>query len=108
VDKKLSLKIINASCSKLKPETFEEKGYAVCGQLISVASLSRLSAVKNYLHILGAPGFTRQERVKISDKICEFPHAIDHSCQKICNSCRAALRLGNVPKLALARGLWLG
>jgi hypothetical protein len=108
VDKKLSLKIINASCSKLKPETFEEKGCAVCGQLISVASLSRLSAVKNYLHILGAPGFTRQERVKISDKICEFPHAIDHSCQKICNSCRVALRLGNVPKLALARGLWLG
>jgi hypothetical protein len=108
VDKKLSLKIIDACCSKLKPENFEEKGCAVCGQLICIASLSKLSAVKNYLHILEAPGCTRQERYKSSDKICEFPLAIDHSCQQICNSCRASLCSGNIQKLALARGLWLG
>jgi hypothetical protein len=96
------------ACSKLKPENFEEKGCAVCGQLVSISLLSKLSAVKNYLHILEAPGCTRQERYKSSDKICEFPLAIDHSCQQICNSCHAALRSGKVPKLALARGLWLG
>jgi hypothetical protein len=108
VDKKLSIKIIDASCSKMKPETFEEKGCAICGQLIHITSLSKISAVKNYLHILEAPGYTRQERLKSSDKICEFPLAIDYSCQQICNVCRSALRSGKVPKLALARGLWLG
>jgi hypothetical protein len=108
VDKILSHKIIEAACSKLKPESFEEKGCAVCGQLVPISLLSRLSAVKSYLHILEAPGFTRQERHKVSDRIGEYPLAIDHSCQHICNSCRAALRLGKVPKMALARGLWLG
>jgi hypothetical protein len=70
--------------------------------------LSRRSAVKNYLNILEAPGFTRQERHKASDKIHDFPYAIEHSCQQICDSCHEALRLGKVPKMALARGLWLG
>jgi hypothetical protein len=108
VDKTLSHKVIESACSKLKAESFEENGCAVCGQLVPISLLSRLSAVKNYLHILDAPGFTRQERHKASDKICEYPLAMDNSCRLICNPCRAALRLGNVPKMALARGLWLG
>lgn len=33
---------------------------------------------------------------------------IDHSCQQICNSCCTSIHSGNVPKLVLARGLWLG
>jgi hypothetical protein len=108
VDKVLSHKIIKSSCSKLEPESFEEKGCAVCGHLTPVSSLSRLSAVKTYLHVLEAPGFTRQERQTASKKIREFPLAIDHSCKQICDSCRVALRKGIVPKMALARGLWLG
>ena len=108
VDRILSHKIIDTACSKLTPESFEEKGCAVCGQLVPISLLSRLSAVKSYLHILEAPGFTRQERHKVSHKIREYPLAIDNSCQQICNSCRAALRSGNIPKKALARGLWLG
>jgi hypothetical protein len=108
VDSILSHKVLEAACSKLKPELFEEKGCAVCGQLVSISLLSKLSAVKNHLHILEAPGFTRQERQNVSDKIHEYPLAIDHSCQQICNPCHGALRLGNIPRLALARGLWLG
>ena len=108
VDRTLAHKIINAACSKLKPESFEEAGCAVCGQLVPVSSLSRLSAVKKHLHILEAPDLTRQERHKTSDKIHGFPQAIDHSCQQICNSCCTSIHSGNVPKLALARGLWLG
>ena len=108
VDRILSHKIIDAACSKLKPESFEEKGCAVCGQLVPISLLSRLSAVKSYLHLLEAPGFTRQERRKASDKIHEYPLAMDHSCQQICNSCHAALCSGKIPRNALARGLWLG
>jgi hypothetical protein len=65
VDRTLSHQIINAACSKLKPESFEEAGCAICGQLVPASSLSRLSAVKKYLHILEAPGYTRQERHKM-------------------------------------------
>jgi hypothetical protein len=108
VEKSLSHSVIDTACSKLKPESFEEKGCAVCGQLTPISSLSKLSAVKNYLHNLEAPGYTRQERHKASDKINEYPLAIDHSCHQICNSCQVAVRLGNMPKMALARGLWLG
>ena len=80
----------------------------MCGQLVPISLLSRLSAVKSYLHLLEAPGFTRQERHKASDKIHEYPLAMDHSCQQICNSCCAALYSGKIPRNALTRGLWLG
>jgi hypothetical protein len=86
----------------------EEAGCAVCGQLTPKIALSRLSGVKNYLHVLASPGITRQERHRHSDKIKEYPTAIDHSCDQICNPCRASLRNGKVPRFALAHGLWLG
>jgi hypothetical protein len=108
LNKDLSHKILSAACLKLKSESFEETGCAVCGQLVLLSSLSRLSAVKTYLHVLDAPGFTRQERHKVSDKIHEFPYAIDHSCHQICELCCASLRKGCIPRFALARGLWLG
>ena len=108
LDKTLSHKVITAACKKFEPNSFEEAGCAVCGQLVPLSSLTRLSAMKNYLHVLGAPSVTRQERFKISDKICEYPYAIDQSCQHICNPCRASIRVSRVPKMALANGLWLG
>ena len=108
VDKELSHKVITDACRKLEPDSFEETGCGVCGQLVPVSRLSKLSSVKNYLHILEAPGVTKQERFKRTDKMREFPTAIDHKCNKVCNDCRASLRLGKVPKYALAKGLWLG
>lgn len=106
--KTLSYEIINAACSKLKPELLEESGCAVCGQLVPCSSLSRLSAIKKLLNILNAPGFTRQERHRSSDQVHEFPLAIDHSCHQICNTCHASVCIGDIPKMALARGLWIG
>ena len=108
LDKKIMHHVISAACSTFDPIKFEEAGCAVCGQLVLMSSLTKLSAVKNYLHILEAPGITRQERHKSSDKIHEFPYAIDHLCSHICNACHAAIRCSKVPKMALARGLWLG
>ena len=107
-DRADSHKIITAACKRFQPELFEEDGCAVCGQLVPLSSLTKLSAMKNYLHILEAPGITRQERHISSDKLCEYPYAIDHSCQNICNLCRSSIRHSKVPKMALANGLWLG
>ena len=108
LDEHLSYEILKSATQKLQPEAFQESGCAVCGQLIPNRSLTRLSAVKKLLRILEAPGITRQERSKGSDKIREFPIAIDHSCNKICNDCRACLHRGTIPQYALAQGLWLG
>ena len=108
LNKTLSHKVITAACKKFEPKLFGEAGCAVCGQLVPQSSLTKLSAMKNYLHVLEAPGVTRQERFKISDKICEYPCAIDQSCQHICNPCCASIRVSKVPKMALANGLWLG
>jgi hypothetical protein len=115
LDRTLSHKAITSACKKFDPKFFEEAGCAVCGQLVPLSSLTRLSAVKNFLHVLEAPGASRQERQKKSDKICDYPYAIDHSCRHICNTCRhicntccASIRRSSVPKMALARGLWLG
>ena len=107
LDKADSHKIITAACKRFQPELFED-GCAVCGQLVPLSSLTKLSAMKNYLHILEAPGVTRQERYKSADKLCEYPYAIDNSCEHICNTCRASIRHSKVPKMALANGLWLG
>jgi hypothetical protein len=108
LDETLSHKVITAACKRFEPQQFEEGGCAVCGQLVPLSSLSKLSAVKNFLHILNAPGMTQQERYKCSDKLHEYPYAIDHSCHQICNVCRASIRCSKVPKMALANGLWLG
>ena len=108
LDRVLSHGAITAACKKFDPKNFEEAGCAVCGQLVPLSSLTRLSAVKNYLHILEAPGTTRQERHKKTDKIHSYPYVIDHSCRHICNPSHASIRRSSVPKMALAKGLWLG
>ena len=108
LNKELSHKVITAACKRFEPKQFEEAGCAVCGQLVPLSSLTRLTAVKNHLHVLTAPGITRQERYTISDNPHEHPYAIDHSCKHICNPCRACVRNSRVPKMALAKGLWLG
>ena len=108
ISKELSHQVITEACKKLAADSFEEAGCGICGQLVLISCLSKISAVKNYLHVLEAPGATRQERFQKTDKICEFPTAIDPKCNRVCNDCRTSLRKGIVPKYALARGLWIG
>jgi len=108
VDKVVIHEVVTAACAKTRSEMFEEAGCAVCGQLVPTSKLSKLSAVKHYLQILNIPGTTRQERFTKNDKIKSYPIAIDHTCNRICNDCRSTLRLGKVPRYALANGLWIG
>jgi hypothetical protein len=111
VDNKLSHKIVNDFCENLRPDALEEAGCMVCGQLVPVAQLTRLKAVKNLLHMLHASGVTRLERSSSTQPIREIKGPVlDYTCtgNRICDNCRQCLRNAKTPPCALASGLWLG
>ena len=88
-----------------------EGGCAVCGQLVPLSQLSRLSDSQCDLDILvrEGMGITRLERSSLNDPIREIKGPIlDQTCTKICRSCKSSLDEGLTPKYALANGLWLG
>ena len=65
--------------------------------------------MKNLLSVLEAPGVTRIERKTDRCPIKEHKGPVlDYKCRNVCNICRGDLRNGKLPKLALARNLWLG
>ena len=97
------------ACKRMDPANLEEIGCAVCGELQPRNKTSRLKSVKNLLSILEAPGMTQIERSTDNTPIKEFKGPVlDYSCSVICDSCRADVCRDKVPRLALARGLWLG
>ena len=111
VDNNLSHKIVSDFCENLKPDALEEAGCMACGQLVPVAQLTRLKAVKNLLHMLHASGVTRLERSSSTQPIREIKGPVlDYTCaaNRICDSCRQSSRNGKTPPCALASGLWLG
>ena len=103
-----SHQIIQSACMSMDKRFIEEGGCAVCGQLTCLTELSQLSAIRNLLEVLAVPGITRQERRTDADRVKDLPLAIDNACDKVCLSCRAALRKSRMPKYALARGIWIG
>ena len=109
VDNELSQKIIGDFCASSLPSAVEEAGCAVCGLLVPVSQLTRLKAVKNFLHVLQVPGVTRIERSDETQPVREFKGPVlDYACNRICDGCRQHVRKGKVPRYALANGLWLG
>ena len=107
--REFELSVIRNACKRMNPECFEEVGCAVCGELKPRSDSSSLKSVKNILNILDAPGVTRIERKTDRCPIKEFRGPVlDYSCSNVCNGCRADLRKGKVPKLALSNKLWLG
>ena len=109
VSSELSRKIVSDFCSNSSPSELEEAGCSVCGLLVPVSRLTRLKAVKNFLHVLQVPGITRIERSNETQPIREFKGPVlDYACNRICDSCRQQVRNRKVPRQALASGLWLG
>jgi hypothetical protein len=85
----LSLKIISDFCASSLPSAIEEAGCAVCGRLVPVSQLTRLKAVKNFLHVVEVPGVTRIERFDKFKPIREFKGPVlDYTCNRICHGCR--------------------
>jgi hypothetical protein len=101
-------KIIQSACTSMQATCIEESGCAVCGQLTLSTNLSRLSAMKNHLHVLASPNVSRQERKRTCDTIKDLPVVIDEICDRICTYCRSHLRNNRMPCFAIAHGLWIG
>ena len=107
----LRQKIIHDFCEATAPLQFQEAGCAICGALVLCSDLIRLDNLNLKLDHLTADGmgYTRMERKVSSDPICELNGPIiDQDCRYICKPCKETVKRGRVPKLALARGLWLG
>ncbi|KAJ3872530.1 hypothetical protein F5051DRAFT_463411 [Lentinula edodes] len=102
-------RIITKSCHRMSQKHIEESGCAICGRLTPLLQLSPLKHVQKYLHILEVPNTIQKERLSAKDpkEFLNAPILADH-CTQVCNECRASIRKGNVPKYALAHGLWLG
>ena len=108
-DNKLQCDIARDFCFNSSPDKMEEGGCAVCGQLTSTSQLSRLKYVKQCLSVLHAQGITRVERKCSSKPIHEYKGPVlDYKCDRVCDNCRKYLRKGQVPRNALATGLWIG
>jgi len=109
--KPLRESIVRGWYEDTSPEVFMEGGCAVCGQLIPLSRLSKLSESECNLDVLARDGLgvTRLERFTPNDPIQEIKGPVlDNTCTKICCSCKGSLDEGVSPKYALANGLWLG
>ncbi|KAJ7137596.1 hypothetical protein C8R43DRAFT_893485, partial [Mycena crocata] len=101
--------ILTRYCKTIDPRNFMEKGCAVCGYLVPIKHLTRLSAFKGDLNLLERGGVTRKERFHIDDHVEELTGPVlAEGCNHICVDCETALSNGVVPKLALARHNWVG
>ncbi|KAJ7131532.1 hypothetical protein C8R43DRAFT_1089898 [Mycena crocata] len=101
--------ILTSYCNTINPRNFMEKGCAVCGYLVPIKQLTRLSEFKGDLSLLERNGVTRKERFDLSEPIEELSGPIlAEGCNRICVECETALSNRVVPKLALARHNWVG
>ncbi|THU85561.1 hypothetical protein K435DRAFT_685277, partial [Dendrothele bispora CBS 962.96] len=102
-------KIISDWTDEFHSTKIVEIGCAVCGQLKLCTNMTTLKSLKNHLHVLEKTGVTRKQRKSASDPITEIEGpVIDHSCAHVCEPCRKSLRNGQVPRISLANGLWIG
>ena len=107
--KRLMHKIITGFCNDTHPSKFEETGCAVCGQLVVMSKLIKLTEVKCSLDPLVRIGVTRLPRNSMNDPIKEIDGPIiDASCTHVCQECISFLEKKVMPPMALANGLWVG
>jgi hypothetical protein len=112
--KSLYESVINNWCKDFLKENVEEEGCTVCGELTLRKHLTKYdkldfdkSLLDSKLH--GILSVTRKERISTKDPIEELSGPVrDISCSDVCVSCVKELQKGNLPKNALANGIWLG
>jgi hypothetical protein len=86
--KRLMHKIITGFCNDTHPTKFEEAGCAVCGQLVVMTKLAKLSDLKCSLDPLVRIGVTCLPRSSMEDPIKEIEGPImDASCNHVCHEC---------------------
>jgi len=106
---RLMHKIISRFCDDTRPDKFEEAGCAVCGQLVILSDLTKLTDVKCSMDPLMRVGVTRLPRKSADDPIEEIQGPIiDTKCKHACRECINYLKNKVMPPTALANGLWVG
>ena len=106
---RLMHKIITGFCEDTHPSKFEEAGCAVCGQLVIMSELMKISDMKCALDPLIRAGVTRLPRKSADDPIKEIEGPIlDTNCKHVCRECVSYLERKVMPPTALANGLWVG
>ncbi|PBK94261.1 hypothetical protein ARMGADRAFT_874679, partial [Armillaria gallica] len=101
--------IICECVESMQPSAFQEGECTVCGQLCPVSELSWSWHVSQFFSILENDACTQKEQTSKNDPIVAVGGpVVDLSMDLICLKCRASVRKGQVPKNALANGLWLG
>ena len=102
-------KIISGFCKDTHPSKFEEAGCAICGQLVVMTKLIKITDVKFSLDPLVRVGVTHLPRCSADDPIKEIDGPImDSSCKHVCYECVSFLEKKVMPPMALANGLWVG
>ena len=106
---RLMHKIISGFCDDTHPSKFEEAGCAVCGQLVILPNLIKLTDIKCSLDPLVRVGVTRLPRKSADDPIEEIQGPIiDTNSKHACQECISYLEKNVMPPTALANGLWVG
>ena len=106
---RLMHKIISGFCNDTHPSKFEEAGCAVCGQLVVMTKLIKLTNVKCSLDPLMRIGMTCLPWNSVDEPIKEiYGPIIDADCKHVCHECVSFLEKKVMPPTALANGLWVG
>jgi len=109
LSKRLMHKIISGFCNDTHFSKFEEAGCAVCGRLVVISKLIKLSDIKCSLDPLVRTGVTRLPQNSTDNTIKEISGPIiDTNCKHACYECVTFLEKKVMPPMALANGLWVG
>lgn len=107
--KNLMEDIVNQFCHGLQPHQFEEEGCKVCGRLTLKSNLKDAHGIRSNLSILSRPDMTKVEQSKPNAHVKQTSTPIlAENCSLVCKECYTALADGEMPKHALANGLWIG
>ena len=91
------------------PTEFEESGCAICGKLILIKDLQKLSQLDLNMEILKQKGVSQKERKSSNDNLADLDGPIiEDDLDNICNLCYQSVSKGKLPQMALANGKWLG
>ncbi len=103
--------IISDYCNESRPENYTESGCAVCASLTPIKNSTPIRDVQDKLQFLNEYGneFTRTERKSTDDPIRPLDGPmIDEDCHIVCSLCMQDIKRKQLPKYAIANGLWLG
>ncbi|KAI0662237.1 hypothetical protein C8Q70DRAFT_910041, partial [Cubamyces menziesii] len=110
------MSFVDGWCDAISPANVYEGACAVCARATPVKELHTVDMSSIDLSILCRPGegITRKERMRPSDPVSELEGPILYESGRqgkyiyVCVPCLESLRKRQLPKSALANGMWIG